>query len=130
MFMRALCSSQRLAAGNEMRIGETRLAVDQRPAVGRHHLAAGRLQDALAGRGVPFVGRAEARIDVGLALGDQAEFQRRTGLDALGDGETFVAEPDVEIAVDGMAAAGATSEAVGWRRARGDAGEGASLFAL
>ena len=61
-----------------MRIAEARLAVGERPAVGRHHLAARRLEHALARGGVPFVGRPEARIDVGLAFGDQAEFQRRS----------------------------------------------------
>ena len=52
-----------------MRVAEARLAVGQRPAVGRHDFAARRLKHALARGGVPFVGPAEARVDVGLALG-------------------------------------------------------------
>ena len=42
-------------------------------------LAAGGDQDALAGGGVPFHGAAEARIDVGLALGHQTELQGTAG---------------------------------------------------
>src|SRR6185503_7845274 len=101
------------SAGDEMRVAEARLAIDQRLAVGRHDLAARRLEHALAGGGIPFVGRAEAWIDIGLALGDQAELERRARLLALGDGEARVAEPDVEIAVDRRAAAGEGGEAGG-----------------
>src|SRR5256885_8025997 len=49
----------------------------RRGPVGGDDLAAGRLEHALGRRRVPFVGRTEARIDVGLALGDQAELERR-----------------------------------------------------
>ena len=47
----------------------------RRPAVG--DLAAGRGDDGVARRDVPFAGRRQARIDVGAALGDPAEFDRR-----------------------------------------------------
>src|SRR5436305_19778 len=90
-------SSRALAAGDEVRIAEARFAVAEGTIVGGDDLAARRLEHALARRGVPFVRRTEARVDVGLALGDHAELQRRARLDALGDGEAVVAKPDVEV---------------------------------
>src|SRR5262249_47243540 len=94
-----------------------RLAIAERPPVGGDHLAARRLEHTLSCGGVPFVGRAKARVDVGLAFGDQAEFQGRAGLDAVGDGQALVAEPDVEIAVDRVCAAGAARPWLGGCRA-------------
>src|SRR3984893_18866457 len=41
-------------------------------------LATGRGDDGMAGRDVPFAGRSEAGIDVGTALRDPAEFDRRS----------------------------------------------------
>src|SRR3712207_3018220 len=42
----------------------------------RHHAAAGGFEDGLAGGGVPFHGGAVARINVGRAFGEHAEFER------------------------------------------------------
>ena len=58
-----------------------RAAIAKRAAIGREHDAAGRRHDRVAGRHVPFGGRREARIDVGRALGEAAEFQRRAAGD-------------------------------------------------
>src|SRR5439155_25830779 len=105
-------------------------AVAEGTIVGGDDLAARRLEHALARRGVPFVGRTEARVDVGLALGDHAELQRRARLDALGDGEAVVAKPDVEVAVDGMAAACGRDQPIGRRGAGLDRLEGCAFLAL
>src|SRR5882724_3994936 len=123
-------SSCAFAAGDEVWVAEAELAVEQGAAVGGHDLAARRLEHALARCGVPFVGRAEARINVGLALGDQAELQRRAGLDALGYGKPVVAEPDVEVAVDRVAAARARDQPFRRRLARPDRRKGAAALAL
>ena len=52
-------------------------AISERVAVDRRGHAAGGAQDRIARRRIPLHGAAEARIDVRLAAGDQAEFQRR-----------------------------------------------------
>ncbi len=91
------------------------MAVGQGLAADRHDLTAGGFEDALARRRIPFAGGSEARIDVGSAFGDQAELKRRSCFQPLGDGEVLGAEPDIEIAVDRMAAAGAGREALRWR---------------
>src|SRR5262245_38230982 len=46
-----------------------------------------RLEHGLARRGIPFHGRAEAWIDVGIASGDRQELDGRAEARALGDGE-------------------------------------------
>ena len=82
-----------------MRIAEaTRgVAVAERCAVERRDGAAGREQHGMTGGGVPFHGRAEARVDVGGAAGDGAEFQRRAGVGAFGD--TVAAEERFSLGV-------------------------------
>src|SRR4029079_8420070 len=52
------------------------LAVTELAAVGGDHRAACREQHGMAGGGVPFHGRAEARIDIGIAARDLQELQR------------------------------------------------------
>lgn len=39
-------------------------------------MAAGAFEDGLCGGGVPFHGGGEARVEVGVAFGDGAEFER------------------------------------------------------
>src|SRR5258708_10520715 len=55
------------------------LSVAQRRSVEAEHAAPGGIQDGMAGGRVPFHGGGEARIDIGIAAGNQAEFQGRTG---------------------------------------------------
>src|SRR5665811_1779501 len=54
-----------------------------------HHMAARGLEHGLAGRGVPFHGRAEARIDVRVAARDLEEFNRGARARPLGNAEAF-----------------------------------------
>ena len=51
-------------------------AVAQGRAVQMHDVAAGGFEDGVAGGGVPFADIAEARIKIGGAFGDAAEFDR------------------------------------------------------
>lgn len=78
---------------DEVRIGEIAvvalpaLAVGEGAAVERAGFSACRPQHGVAGGGVPFHGAAEAGVDIGKALGNEAEFQRRAdrgaGVDAV-----------------------------------------------
>ena len=62
-------------AGDPQAIGIR--AIGQRLAVRRGDAAAGGGEDGMAGRHVPLMGRGQAGIDVGAALGDAAELDRR-----------------------------------------------------
>ena len=74
-----------------MRVFEAGFAVAERqPGFGVAHAAAGGFQHRLGGGGVPFHGAAEARVEIGGALGDAAEFQRRAHV--LGDGDGAAGE--------------------------------------
>src|SRR5206468_1326743 len=76
-------------AGRERRVPERRegpiaiaagvVAVRHGPTAGRDHAAAGPGQDMVAGGRVPFHGRPAAHVYIGLAGGDEAEFQGRGG---------------------------------------------------
>src|SRR5690348_14733874 len=70
------------APGEKAVVFEAGLAVGERRAVERRDMAAGGFEHRLAGGGVPFHRRAEARIEVALAGGDQAEFERAAALPA------------------------------------------------
>src|SRR5262245_37054517 len=59
------------------------LVVTQRTAARIDHDAACRLEHALAGGGIPFAGRTEARIGVHPAFGEPAELQRGAEPDRL-----------------------------------------------
>ena len=63
---------------DEVRVleGAVGVAVEQRGAVDVGHGAAGGNEHGVAGGRVPLAGRADTGIQVGLALGDQTEFQR------------------------------------------------------
>src|ERR1700689_2839135 len=65
-----------VAPGDERTVHEfaARLAVTERLAVAGENRPAGRPQDRVARRRVPFHGRSEARIYVGGAVGNRAEF--------------------------------------------------------
>src|SRR5579863_2029381 len=63
------------APGEEAVVLEAGLAVAEPGAVEGFDAAAGGFEDRLAGGGVPFHRRAEARVEVALAGGDQAEFE-------------------------------------------------------
>src|SRR5258708_25280407 len=67
------------APGNEAGILEAALAVAKPAAVELGHAAAGGLDDGVTRRGVPFHGAAEARIEIGLAGGQDAEFDGAAG---------------------------------------------------
>src|SRR5215831_11160791 len=71
------------APGEEAVVLEAGLAVGERGAVQCFDPPAGGFEDGLAGRGVPFHRRAEARVEVGLAGGDDAEFERAAAALAL-----------------------------------------------
>src|SRR5581483_9346580 len=64
---------------------EVVLAVGERAAFYADDTAAGGFEDRLAGRGVPFHRRAEARIEVGLARCQHAEFERAAAADPFED---------------------------------------------
>src|SRR5690606_6587466 len=59
------------SARDEGRVREAGRAVEERRAVARGDPAARGGEHGVAGRGVPLHGAAEARVEVGLALGDQ-----------------------------------------------------------
>src|SRR5690242_4871103 len=63
-----------VAAGDEIWDQGAGRAIDQRRAIGTPDIAAGRNHDRVSGRDIPIVNRREARIKVGIALGDAAEF--------------------------------------------------------
>src|SRR5580704_2299053 len=71
------------APGEEAVVLQIVLAVMQRAAFHPHHRAAGGFEDRLAGGGVPFHRRAVARVEVGLARREHAEFERAAAADAL-----------------------------------------------
>ena len=81
------------------------LVVAQRAAARIQHRAARGLEDGLAGGGVPFAGRPEARIQVDPALGDPAELQRRTAAHHFAAGQRIEHAPGY-----------ARRDANGWRR--------------
>src|SRR5260370_4748681 len=54
---------------------EAGLAVLQRRAVETENMPAGRFEHRLAGGGIPFHRGAEARVEIGLAGGEHAEFE-------------------------------------------------------
>src|SRR5690606_29650266 len=98
------------------------LVVAQRstaPAVGMRveHLATGGLQHRLAGRRVPFAGRAEARVDVHLPLREPAELQRGADADRLDLAHALHEAFGARIAVR---AAGRDPQRCGGGRAHGD----------
>src|SRR5581483_7412049 len=61
--------------GEKPLVLEARLAVGERGAVERGDRAAGGFEHRLAGGGVPLHRRAEARVEIGLAGGEHAEFE-------------------------------------------------------
>src|SRR5882724_3729231 len=67
------------SARNEVRIVESRLAVCELGAVERRDPPARRDDDGVSGGGIPFHGAAKPRIEIGDALGDEAELQRAAG---------------------------------------------------
>src|SRR5580704_8949703 len=69
------------APGDESRVLESGifLSVAQRRSVEAEHAAPRSVQDGMAGGRIPFHGGGEARIDIGVAAGNQAELQRRAG---------------------------------------------------
>ena len=81
------------AAGDEIGVGETTArvfaaSVAERPAVECQRRSAGRTQHRISGRGVPLHGPPEPGVDVGLAFGDEAEFQRGSDRHGLRFAET------------------------------------------
>ena len=74
------------APSDEVRVAQRVLGVAQGGAVFGGDPPARGAKDRMAGGGVPFHGRAEARIDVGLARGQQTELQRTTGIFQFGQG--------------------------------------------
>jgi len=66
-------------AHDEVRIVESRLAVCELGAVERRDPPARRDDDGVSGGGIPFHGAAKPRIEIGDALGDEAELQRAAG---------------------------------------------------
>ena len=64
----------------------------------------------MAGGRVPFHGATEARIEIGQALGDAAEFQRAAGGDALGHMVIF--EITVQLVADIVRTAGQHDDAI------------------
>src|SRR5437773_1341840 len=63
------------APGQEPVVLEPGLAVAERPAGQVEDLAAGGFEHRLAGGGVPFHRRAEARVEIRFARGEHAEFE-------------------------------------------------------
>lgn len=65
--------------GDEERIGVAIFSIDQWAVIIEpNHLAARTVQDRVPGCGVPFHCTTNSRVNIGLARGDQTEFQRRT----------------------------------------------------
>src|SRR5258708_33303526 len=77
------------SARNEPRIAEPVLAVAEGGAVERRHAAAGGEENGVAGGGVPFHRRAEARVEVGFAGGGQDELDRAAATWPLGGGPLY-----------------------------------------
>ncbi len=77
----------RIAPGHEgaVAVEALRLAVTEHPTLTVQHRAAGSPEHGIAGRRIPFHRGSEARIDVGLTLRHDAEFQRRACGAPLGD---------------------------------------------
>src|SRR3970040_637426 len=74
----------RIAQRDEIAVEDgVALVVAQRPALAVEHATTSALEHALAGGGVPLAGRPEPRIHVHAALGELAEFQRRSQPDTL-----------------------------------------------
>ena len=71
----AVGSPQAMNAGTMKAFAPHAEAQAARPGIG--DLAAGRGDDGMAGRDIPFAGRRKARIDIGAALRHPAEFDRR-----------------------------------------------------
>ena len=72
----AVPRTRRVGVADEVRVDEGLAGVvAQRLAVAADDPGAGDLGDRLAGRGVPLRGRADPRIEVGAAVGDQAELR-------------------------------------------------------
>src|SRR5271166_5976145 len=69
-------ASRAAAPGEEAVVLEAGLAVGERGAAQGLDAAAGGFENGLAGRGIPFHRRAEARVEIALAGRDDAEFQR------------------------------------------------------
>src|SRR5438045_7321694 len=67
---------RRGAPGEEAVVFEAGLAVGERLAVKTEDMAAGGFQHRLAGAGVPFHRRPEARIEIRVSRGQDAEFER------------------------------------------------------
>src|SRR5208282_1693442 len=76
-------ASRAAAPGEEAVVLEAGLAVGERVAGQGLDAAAGGFENGLAGRCVPLHRRAEARVEIGLAGGDDAEFQRAAAALAL-----------------------------------------------
>ena len=68
-----------IAAKGPFRIAAVLVAVGEGSAARADDAAARAGQNMVAGRRIPFHGRAAAHIDIGLARGDEAEFQGRGG---------------------------------------------------
>src|SRR6185312_16889401 len=69
----------RLPAGgrNKRAVEKGALSISQRSPIGSVDQTPSSQQDRVARRRVPFAGRRCPRVDVGLPLGDKAEFERR-----------------------------------------------------
>src|SRR3954447_8702977 len=63
------------APGEKAVVLEAGLAVGKRCAIEAEDITAGGFEHRLAGAGVPFHRRTEARVEIGLAGGQHAEFQ-------------------------------------------------------
>src|SRR5580692_12256185 len=107
------------APGDESRVLESGifLSVAQRRSIEAEHAAPGGVQDGMAGGRVPFHGGGEARIDIGVAAGNQAEFQRGAGTLQVGDRRSR--QPLLGLRVE-MRAAGEGAQAGARNRAGGD----------
>ena len=82
-----LSHSAGVAPSNEGRHQEAPVGVPigESCAVRRHHRSARGGKHGVSGRNIPLVGRGEARVDIGCALGEEAELQRGATGDTLGN---------------------------------------------
>jgi len=62
--------------GGEIAIETPWFAIGKTLAFGVEHLPSRRFKNGLPGGGIPFHGGSHARVKIGVALGDRAEFQR------------------------------------------------------
>src|SRR5258708_6278331 len=112
------------APGDKSLILESRisLSVAQRRSIQAEHAAPGGIQDGMAGGRIPFHGGGEARIDIGIAAGNQAELQGGAG--ALRFGHRPLPKPVLGLRIH-MRSAGDGAQTRARNRARVDNRHGA-----